>query len=244
MSATSYRVRRHSKFSVVSNDIVEDKSLSPSARLTLIWALSRPPGWVFRQSHVAAVLGIGQEKIKSIFRELISTGYVKREGQSKEKGRWGAANYVIFDNKNGEGDDADTNQELQQSESTAGGFPRHGNRATETAPLSKTERVPPSTSRTRKTSLASNFILTEPMIAAATACGWDQARQDDEFQRFVFWNKSHGTRSADWLATWQTWIARGTEYRAATRKPRQQNGLSSTALQALNASYAANRRTT
>jgi hypothetical protein len=206
---SSYRIGRRSKFTTIPNAIIEDKSLSPVARLVLIWTLSRPEGWVFHQSHVGSVLGMGERQVAKAFRDLIEAGYIRREGQTRTKGKWGPANYTVFEETGKSTTRSVRNQKV----------PYCSNGGAVTASLTNTDRPRVSNSRPRRTAIPQNIQLTAPMMAAAEASGWDLDRQVKEFKRFIQWNTDNEVRSANWPAAWENWVDRGNQFTRRSSKP-------------------------
>lgn len=218
---SSYRIGHRSKFTTVPTAIIEDKSLSAAARIVLIWTLSRPEGWVFHQSHVCAVLGLGEKQVAKAFRDLIEAGYVRREGQSRTKGKWGHANYVIFEDTG-----RSTTRSVRNQKAPLG-----TNGGAVSGALSNTERVRVTNPRQRRTIIPQDIQLTAPMIVAAEASGWDAERQTKEFKRFIQWNTDNEVRSANWPAAWENWVDRGNQFTKRHSKPGR--GLSATAAMAM-----------
>jgi hypothetical protein len=92
-------VRRHhnGNFVVIPNSLYDDSRLSIEAKGLLGYLLSRPHNWTFRLSQIATKLGIGRDKVERIFNELINAGYVSRGKQSRVGGKWGPADFVVYD---------------------------------------------------------------------------------------------------------------------------------------------------
>ena len=80
-------IRRKSKtFTVIGNDIVNDKNLTLEALGLLVFMLSKPDNWEFNQEHLGSVFNKGRDAMRSIMKTLMSAGYVQREIQRNEKG--------------------------------------------------------------------------------------------------------------------------------------------------------------
>jgi hypothetical protein len=93
---TVVRRRHNGSFTIIPNQVMDDKRLSLDAKGLHCWLLSRPPDWTFKLARIAPLLGIGRDKIERLFRELIEAGYVDRI-QERTDGRWGPVDYVVFD---------------------------------------------------------------------------------------------------------------------------------------------------
>jgi hypothetical protein len=74
--------------------------------------------------------------------------------------------------------------------------------------------------------LPENFLLTDEHYAAAEARGFDRASADEQARRFADHHRALGSRRADWLAAFRTWLAKASDldHGASTggRKRRQQ----------------------
>lgn len=71
--------RQRTTFTVVPNEIVNDRRIGLKAFGLLIHMLSRPNDWVFSQEQMGAELGEGREAMRNAMRQLIDAGYVQRE---------------------------------------------------------------------------------------------------------------------------------------------------------------------
>ncbi len=68
-------------YSMVSRDLIRDKSISPACRWLLIYLLSNKEGW---NIHIREIVNhcngmIGRDKIYKLIKEAISAGYIMRE---------------------------------------------------------------------------------------------------------------------------------------------------------------------
>ena len=88
--------RPHLNYSVVHNDLIEDKRLSFKARGLLIYLLSKPDHWRTSMAHLAAVSPEGIHAVRSGMKELEANGYVRRVRKQNASGQW-ATQTVVFD---------------------------------------------------------------------------------------------------------------------------------------------------
>lgn len=88
--------RRADQFTILSNDVLNDKRLSFRARGVLIWLLSKPADWRTRSESIAAQSDKdGRDSIRSAMRELAELGYLVREKtQDETTGRWSTTSTV------------------------------------------------------------------------------------------------------------------------------------------------------
>ena len=76
-------------FTIVSNAVVNDETLSFRARAVLIWLLSKPADWRTRSESIAAASPKeGREAIRTAMRELMDRGYLVSEKVQNERGQW------------------------------------------------------------------------------------------------------------------------------------------------------------
>jgi len=57
-----------------------------------------------------------------------------------------------------------------------------------------------------KTIIPPDLALNEAMLSFATTRGMSAEAAADEFQRFVAWHMKEGKLSANWEASWRTWV--------------------------------------
>lgn len=98
-------------FTIVSNKIIRDARLSLKARGLGIWLLSHTEGWRLSIRSIATQVGTGAEAVQSGLKELEDAGYLMREQQTGEHGKFTGVEYRISDVPAGE---------------TASGFSVHG----------------------------------------------------------------------------------------------------------------------
>lgn len=89
------RIIKSNNFSIVSNGIIRDKTLSLKARGLLIFMLSLPDNWEYSIQGLTYACNEGRESIRTGVRELEKAGYLFRQQQRDDKGRMGGAEYVI-----------------------------------------------------------------------------------------------------------------------------------------------------
>lgn len=70
--------KRHS-YSSVPDAVLENLSLSFTARITLAWLLGRPPGWEVRVGHLRRVLGLSDKTWPRARDELATAGFYRQE---------------------------------------------------------------------------------------------------------------------------------------------------------------------
>ncbi|NTF99047.1 helix-turn-helix domain-containing protein [Agrobacterium rhizogenes] len=94
--ATIRRGARNARYTAVPNIIFEDDRLSMEARWLLGYLLSKPDNWIVVIGDIIKKGKCGRDKARKMIAELVEFGYAERE-QSREDGKFGASNMVIFD---------------------------------------------------------------------------------------------------------------------------------------------------
>jgi len=74
------------RFSVVSNALIRDVSISPECRWLVIYLLSNKEGWKINVQQVINHLKphMGRDKVHALFNEGINAGYIKREDYARK----------------------------------------------------------------------------------------------------------------------------------------------------------------
>jgi hypothetical protein len=69
-------------FTRVPNSAVNDPNLDLKARGLLLFMLSKPDGWVFRERSLAKQAGVGRDQLRGAMQTLVNAGYVVRRWES------------------------------------------------------------------------------------------------------------------------------------------------------------------
>lgn len=91
------RRKLDSDYTVIPNAIIENKLLSPEARWTLIYLLSKPRDWVVRVSDIRNAGGYGRDKAYTLVNDLVEAGYIEKVQQRQGDGVFGEIEYVVSD---------------------------------------------------------------------------------------------------------------------------------------------------
>lgn len=82
-------------YTVLQNDMILDKRLSLKTKGLMAVILSRPDGWEFSVSGLAAFCNCGKDTIRGALKELETAGYLARQQLHGENGTFGGNVYVI-----------------------------------------------------------------------------------------------------------------------------------------------------
>ena len=84
----SIRVHKKTRFTTISNDLINNKAVSWEARMVMIYLLSKPEGWIIRSSDLVSQSPAGRDKVASILKELGENQYLYRWAEKVDRGRF------------------------------------------------------------------------------------------------------------------------------------------------------------
>ena len=89
---------KRKNFTIVDNDWIRDKSISPKAKGILLYLLHLPDDWIIHHNQLQHALNIGEKSLNSGINELIKSGYAKRM-RKKNAGKFQSYDYEISEFK-------------------------------------------------------------------------------------------------------------------------------------------------
>lgn len=92
-----FRVDKSRDYTVLSNNIFKDRTLSAKAKGLLAEMLSLPENWDYTLKGLTFLFSDGLDSVRQGIKELEEHGYVVRERKRDEKGRLGEMEYVIYE---------------------------------------------------------------------------------------------------------------------------------------------------
>ncbi|MCJ7767163.1 hypothetical protein MUP79_02065 [Candidatus Bathyarchaeota archaeon] len=147
MSKNIYRQKRKSNYTIVPNEMLNDKRLSWKAKGMLAYLLSLPDTWEVYVAHIRTISTDGNDSTSSGLNELIEFKYVWRKPRSgNEPGGW---EYYVYDEPHLE-------NPFRQGDSPTRDFPDSGKPAT-----SKETEEEVITKKERKQKPVDSTFLTE-----------------------------------------------------------------------------------
>lgn len=84
-------------FTRIDNRVIDDTSLTPTARLALVYLLSRPDDWIVQDRDLRRYLEVGIKKLQSVIQELRDAGYLDRQQRKNDQGRWYTTMTLVFE---------------------------------------------------------------------------------------------------------------------------------------------------
>jgi hypothetical protein len=73
-------------FTRIPNSAVNDERLDLKSRGLLLFMLSKPQGWTFRERSLAQQAGVGRDQLRAAMQTLMECGYVIRRWEAQEDG--------------------------------------------------------------------------------------------------------------------------------------------------------------
>lgn len=92
-----YRSGRRESFTVLYNSMISDTRLGLEAKGLFAVMISRPEGWEFSVSGLAAYAGVSKDKIRRALQQLEEVGYLLRAQGHDEGGKFAGNVYVLQD---------------------------------------------------------------------------------------------------------------------------------------------------
>ena len=111
------RGKHKSEYALIPNAVVNDIRLSFEARGLLLYLLAKPEDWCVRAADLCKQGGIGRNKAYRLLSDLEKAGYLVRERGREDSGRFGALDYVVFDDPNMQCEPRPQNQHMVVSPS-------------------------------------------------------------------------------------------------------------------------------
>lgn len=82
------RAPREQHFTIVANEVIEDRRLSFRARGVLLFLLSKPDDWRTTSDEIARDAIEGRDALRAAFKELVAAGYLHHRKIQGTDGRW------------------------------------------------------------------------------------------------------------------------------------------------------------
>lgn len=90
-------VKKTNNFSIVSNEILQDKRLSVKARFILVFCLSLADTWEYSVAGLASAMGCSKDAVTTGLKELEKHGYLVRNRVRDAKGRLKGTDYTLYE---------------------------------------------------------------------------------------------------------------------------------------------------
>ena len=91
------RAKRKTNFTIIGNTGLKDKRLTLKAKGLLAYMLSLPDDWTFYETELTKHSKDGRDAIRSALRELEGAGYLVRNQERKDSGKFGQKEWKVWD---------------------------------------------------------------------------------------------------------------------------------------------------
>jgi hypothetical protein len=200
-------------FTRVPNAAIEDERLDLRSRGLLVFMLSKPDGWTFRERALANQAGVGRDQVRSAMQKLIEAGYVRRRWQARDDGPPQMVTEVY-----------DRAQDVISDIQPEVGFPEVGN-------PDRGETRPLSNEVFKVTNEGSKSASREKQMGRSRKCGlpaaWQPNEQQllqlqgkfpklslqDESEKFQDYHRAKGSMFVDWDAAFRNWCRNAEKFR-------------------------------
>lgn len=92
--------KRDHPFVQVDKRAIQDQQLSWKAKGLLCYLLSKPDDWTVRISHLKKQSTDGRDSTRTALNELIDSGYIEKNRQHEEDGKFAGFEYIVLESPN------------------------------------------------------------------------------------------------------------------------------------------------
>ena len=91
-------LRNHlkSEFAQIPNELIEDRTLSATARALFCYLAVKPDNWEFYMPDISDGLRISKDTLRKVIKELEVVGWITDDGQDRKSGQFGPKIISIF----------------------------------------------------------------------------------------------------------------------------------------------------
>src|SRR5690606_13854766 len=101
------KVFKTEQYATISNQLLNDPSLSLRAKGLLCYLISKPANWNVNVNHLNSVCKEGKDAIYSTINELVDAGYIVRVKTKDPKGKFVGVDYHVYESPQRENPDTD-----------------------------------------------------------------------------------------------------------------------------------------
>ena len=201
MSKDELIIRRHltENFTVLPNDLLNDKLLKADGLALMCYLLSKPQDWIVRHKEIQNRMEWGRDKTRNVIASLVQIGYIEKE-TIREEGKFSETRYIVKDSPRPEKPSPE-NQLLVISHLT-----KDIEQRTDYTKSNKLAR--------QKKQLLVDWSPDAADQQYATDAGLDWK---ETFEDIRLWNEQNGNKAsyASCKAFWQGWVRREAKRRPA-----------------------------
>lgn len=90
-------VKKESPFVQIDKELVNDNKISAKAKGIMMYLLSKPDGWKIYEKDIVNHMKDGKDSISSGIKELVDRGYIHRELDKQNDGKFSGYNYTVYE---------------------------------------------------------------------------------------------------------------------------------------------------
>ena len=94
---STIQLERTAGYTVLQNDLIRDSRLSLKTKGLFAVIASLPPNWKYSVQGLCTVAHVGRDAVKSALKELEQAGYLRREQQHDNSGKFASCAYILKD---------------------------------------------------------------------------------------------------------------------------------------------------
>jgi hypothetical protein len=230
------RVVKKKRFTIISNEPLNDARLSWESRGLLAWLFSKPNTWIVNTEAIVRYGRAGRDKVKRMLAELTANGYLVRTRRRCNDGRfrWESIVYEQPIDRRNVGGSVDAGSETSaETPLTAGPqveSPSAVEPSTTKALVIKTESLSTEQQRPEREDSrsgplnlhAEEFLLDDELRQFANACGCDV---DDELRAFRNYYASKKKEHRNYRAAFMSWLEKTARFGVAVHVPSDDQAL-------------------
>jgi len=103
---TIFRLHKPANFVSINRHLLEDVRLSYEARGLLACMLAKPDDWSFNITFFIKNSSAGRDKVRKIFKELITLGYIVKSKGRSTAGKFASLNYTVYESPRSDSPDS------------------------------------------------------------------------------------------------------------------------------------------
>lgn len=93
MNLIKNRIQKN--FTMIPNELIEDKGISDRGRFLFVYMASKPNDWEFFNKQLCKALGYGEDTLRKYMKELENNGWLTRYTKVRERGKFTSNIYAI-----------------------------------------------------------------------------------------------------------------------------------------------------
>lgn len=195
-------------YTVLPNDLTQNRNLSFEAKGMLGYLLSKPNNWVVRETDLCKEGGCGTHKVRRIKNELIAAKYIIKARPRNEDGTFSPVDFEVFPEPQ-----TSIVQKPTVDDPTAETSPTTKERLSKNTDCRKPpdQKISEKKNSRRRTRLEKDTKPNKGKTVFAAELGLSEKQFESQWQQFRDYQISKGNTSCDWDAAWRNWLLKAIE---------------------------------